>query len=66
MCGTRRARAHAREHERHDVGWQANRLTSHAAISFYERVGFRSLGTRRFKVDGTSHDDPIVGMSLRT
>lgn len=35
-----------------------------SAIKFYERVGFRKLGARKFKVGGRSYDDNIMGMRL--
>lgn len=35
-----------------------------SAIAFYERVGFRQLGTRKFKVGGRDYDDNIMGMPL--
>jgi ribosomal protein S18 acetylase RimI-like enzyme len=36
------------------------------AIEFYERAGFRKLGTRKFDVGGKEYDDNIMGMSLNT
>ena len=35
-----------------------------AAIGFYERCGFRALGTRRFNVGGRDYDDRILGLAL--
>ncbi|RDZ25933.1 GNAT family N-acetyltransferase [Lysobacter silvisoli] len=35
-----------------------------AAIGFYERIGFRALGTRRFNVGGRDYDDRILGLAL--
>ena len=36
------------------------------AIEFYERAGFRKLGTRKFDVGGKEYDDNIMGMSFNT
>ena len=35
-----------------------------AAIGFYERNGFRQLGTRKFNVGGQDYDDFIMGRAL--
>lgn len=37
---------------------------NHSAIGFYERAGFRKLGSRRFNVGGKDYDDDIMGMPL--
>lgn len=37
-----------------------------SAISFYERIGFNKLGSRKFNVGGKDYDDNIMGMSLDT
>jgi len=37
---------------------------NHAAIGFYERVGFTTCGTRRFRVGTLVCDDLIMGMAL--
>jgi len=37
-----------------------------SAIAFYERVGFRSLGSRKFNVGGKDYDDIIMRLSLAT
>jgi ribosomal protein S18 acetylase RimI-like enzyme len=34
------------------------------AIGFYQHLGFRKLGTRKFTVGGKNYDDDIMGMSL--
>lgn len=34
------------------------------AIGFYERMGFKQVGTRQFNVGGTLYDDFIYGRSL--
>lgn len=39
---------------------------NHSAMAFYERVGFRQLGTRKFNVGGNDYDDNIMGMLLDT
>ena len=36
------------------------------AIAFYERVGFRKLGTRKFNVGDQDYDDDIMGLALNT
>lgn len=36
-----------------------------AAIAFYERIGFRQIGTRKFNVGGREHDDWVMGISLK-
>ena len=35
-----------------------------AAIGFYEHMGFKKIGTRRFNVGGTYYDDFIMGLNL--
>ncbi|RNF84311.1 GNAT family N-acetyltransferase [Montanilutibacter psychrotolerans] len=35
-----------------------------AAIGFYQHVGFRTLGARKFNVGGRDYDDHILGMPL--
>lgn len=56
----------------HCVNAGANRLLlgvyarNDAAIGFYERLGFRKLGTRKFIVGGKGYDDNIMGLSLNT
>ncbi len=50
--------------------WNASRLLlgvyagNDSAIGFYEHVGFRKLGTRKFNIGGHNYDDNIMGMSL--
>jgi ribosomal protein S18 acetylase RimI-like enzyme len=34
------------------------------AIAFYERVGFRVVGERKFQVGATVHDDLILALDL--
>jgi ribosomal protein S18 acetylase RimI-like enzyme len=34
------------------------------AIGFYQRIGFRKLGNRKFNVGGKHYDDDIMGMPL--
>lgn len=36
------------------------------AIGFYESIGFRKLGERKFNVGGRDYDDDIMGMALDT
>lgn len=38
---------------------------NHAAIGFYERVGFTKVGTRTFNVGGKDYDDNIMALTLR-
>ena len=35
-----------------------------AAIGFYERLGYRHLGTRQFKVGENTYDDVVLGLDL--
>jgi len=35
-----------------------------SAIAFYERVGFKKVGTRKFRVGNQDYDDYIMGLSL--
>jgi ribosomal protein S18 acetylase RimI-like enzyme len=35
-----------------------------SAIGFYEHIGFRKLGARKFNVGGQDYDDNIMGLSL--
>jgi ribosomal protein S18 acetylase RimI-like enzyme len=37
---------------------------NHAALGFYERHGFRQLGSRMFNVGGRDYDDRIMGKAL--
>ena len=39
---------------------------NHSAIGFYERFGFRKIGTRKFNIGGKDYDDNIMGMPLNT
>lgn len=54
----------------HSISVRARRLLlgvyahNHSAIAFYERAGFRELGSRKFNVGGRDYDDRIMGMSL--
>jgi ribosomal protein S18 acetylase RimI-like enzyme len=35
-----------------------------AAIGFYARIGFRTIGARKFNVGGRDYDDHIMGLTL--
>ena len=54
----------------HAIAARARRLLlgvyahNHSAIAFYERTGFRKLGSRSFNVGGRDYDDDIMGMPL--
>jgi ribosomal protein S18 acetylase RimI-like enzyme len=37
---------------------------NHSAVGFYERAGFRKIGSRRFNVGGKDYDDDIMSLSL--
>ncbi len=37
---------------------------NHAAIAFYQRVGFTVIGERKFKVGATLHDDLVLALDL--
>lgn|SRR6187402_366982 len=37
---------------------------NHAAISFYEKAGFKKIGERRFLVGTTVHDDDVMAFEL--
>lgn len=53
--------ARAREAERLLLGVYAH---NDAAIGFYMRLGFQTLGTRKFNVGGQDYDDNIMGLLL--
>jgi len=57
------AKEHARASaaDRLLLGVYANNET---AIGFYQRAGFRQLGSRKFNVGGRDYDDHIMGLSL--
>lgn len=63
----KRLMSEAEDHARH-VG--ANRLLlgvysrNDRAVAFYERVGFRRIGTRRFRVGEHDYDDLVLSMDL--
>lgn len=61
MLAEAAAEARARSAERLLLGVHAGNV---AAIGFYERMGFRRLGTRKFDVGGRHYDDDIMGLSL--
>lgn len=35
-----------------------------SAIAFYDRLGFTSIGTRKFKVGGNEYDDNMMGLAI--
>ncbi len=35
-----------------------------AAISFYRKLGYRQVGTRRFTIGANAHDDLVMGLDL--
>jgi diamine N-acetyltransferase len=39
-------------------------MNNHAAIGFYERNGFKQVGTRKFNIGGHEYDDFIMGRPL--
>lgn len=55
---------------RHARNLEAARLllgvyaNNHAALGFYERHGFKQLGSRMFNVGGQDYDDRIMGRAL--
>ncbi|WP_019961052.1 GNAT family N-acetyltransferase [Woodsholea maritima] len=52
--------AHARGFEEVLLGV----YSKNPSIGFYEKLGFRQVGTRQFDVGGTLYDDYILGRSL--
>ena len=37
---------------------------NHRAVAFYKKIGFETIGTRRFFVGGVYYDDIIMGLTL--
>ena len=38
---------------------------NHSAIAFYERLGFKQVGTRTFSVGSRHYEDPIMAYDLK-